>query len=78
MVWKTYLILHFGTAGAKPTELARKLSELGFNAELGAIDFVHKWGEEQPSKEQILELADKVAEALNGSGSVFNIDTNNE
>ena len=78
MVWKTYLILHFGTQGAKPTELAAKLGTLGFNAEFGAIDFIYNWGEEQPSKEQVLGLADKVAETLNGSGSVFNIDTNSE
>jgi hypothetical protein len=76
MTWKTYLILHFGTQGAKPTELAKKLSEIGFNAEFGAIDFIYSWGEEKPSKEQVLELADKVAETLSGSGSVFNIDTN--
>ena len=75
MVWQTYLILHFGTNGKKPTEIAKDLEGLEFNAEFGANDFSYAWGDEKPSKEQVLGLADKVAETLQGSGAVFNIDT---
>lgn len=78
MAWKTFLILHFGTNGVKPTDLADRLDKIGFNAELGAVDFIYMWGENKPTKKQVLELANKVAETLKGSGSVFNIDTNND
>jgi len=74
MAWKTYLILYFGTNEKKPSDAAKALEELGFNTTIGAIDFIYDWSE-KPSKEQILELADKVAEVLKDSGAVFNIDT---
>ena len=77
MGWKTYLILHFGTNGKKPTEVSVAIEEVGFKANLGAVDYVYNWDAE-PSKEQVLGLADKLAEALQGSGAVFNIDTQNQ
>lgn len=73
-MWKTYLILHFGTNGKKPTEVEKALEDLGFKTQFGSVDFVYSWSE-QPAKEQVLELADKIAESLQGSGAVFNIDT---
>jgi len=74
MEWKTYLILYFGTGGKKPTEVEEILGGLGFKSEFGPVDFTYEW-ENKPNKEQVLELADKIAEALSGSGVVFNIDT---
>ncbi|MBD3247613.1 hypothetical protein GF378_03265 [Candidatus Pacearchaeota archaeon] len=74
MAWKTYLILYFGTDGKKPTDTAQDLENLGFSTEFGSVDFIYSW-EEKPSKEQVLGLADKVADALAESGAVFNIDT---
>jgi dihydrodipicolinate synthase/N-acetylneuraminate lyase len=73
--WKTHLILHFGTDNIKkPSEVAKKLEEIGFETSLGPVDFIHKWDKE-PTKEHVLELADKVSEKLQGTGSVFNLDT---
>ena len=77
MVWKTYLILYFGTKERKPSEIEKTLSEMGFESEIGPVDFIYHWGENQPTKEQILGLADKIAEALKDSGAMFNIDTHN-
>lgn len=77
MAWKTYLILHFGTEGKKPTEVGAALESVGFAANLGAVDYVYEWPSE-PNKDQILELADRVAEAIKGSGAVFNIDTQDQ
>lgn len=74
MTWKTYLILYFGTDAKKPTDSAEALEELGFQTEFGSVDFIYGW-DEKPSKEQVLELANKVAEVLSGTGAVFNIDT---
>lgn len=73
--WKTYLVVYFGTEGTiGAKELAEKLEILGFETKFGAVDFVYEWDME-PTKEQVLELADKVVEALKGSGAVFNLDT---
>jgi len=74
MAWKTYLIIHFGTNDKKPTDIAKALEELGFDTTFGSVDFVHQW-KEKPNKEQVLELGDKISEALKGSGAVFNLDT---
>jgi hypothetical protein len=78
MAWKTYLILHFGSRGKKPTEIAKDLESLGFTTEFGSVDFVYQWGEQKPKKESVLGLADKIVEVLKDSGSVFNIDTNQD
>lgn len=73
--WKTYLVLHFGTAGGKkPTQIAKELENLGFKTVFGSVDFIYEWKLE-PSKQTVLELGDKVSNLLSGSGSVFNLDT---
>lgn len=70
---KTYLVMYFGTE-MPASEVAKKLETLGFETHYGPHDFIYDWGKE-PSKEDILALGDKVAEALKGSGAVFNLDT---
>ncbi|HKL23889.1 MAG TPA: hypothetical protein VJ912_00990 [Candidatus Nanoarchaeia archaeon] len=74
--WKTHLVLHFGTSNTKkPSQIAKELNKVGFNSFLGTVDFVYTWKEKKPSKEEVLELADKVSEILKSTGSVFNLDT---
>ena len=72
--WKTYLIMYFGTKNITPTQVAEKIEALGFQTTFGSVDFLYNW-ESKPTKEQILELANKVSEALKESGAVFNLDT---
>ena len=71
---KTYLVMYFGT-GMPASEVAKKLIALGFEAHYGPYDFIYDWKENNPSKEDILALGDKISEALKGSGAVFNLDT---
>jgi len=78
MVWKTYLVLYFGTTGTiSALDAVKRIEALGFNSSFGPVDFVHIWGEKKPSKEAVLSLANQVAKALKGSGAVFNLDTHN-
>jgi hypothetical protein len=77
MVWTTYLVIHFGTGGKKPSEIIKNIENLGFSANLGPVDLVYIWPKE-PTKEDVLELADKISEVLNGTESVFNLDTHNQ
>ena len=74
MAWKTYLVMYFSTNDGKISDMIKKVESTGFTTELGPVDFVYKW-EGKPTKEDILKLADKVAEALKGTGAIFNIDT---
>jgi hypothetical protein len=75
MVWKTYLVMYFGTdEEIGPTEIAQKVEEVGFKTNFGSVDFIYEW-KIKPTKEEVLSLGDKIAEALRGSGAVFNLDT---
>jgi hypothetical protein len=74
MAWKTYLVIHFGMGGKKPSQIVKDLEGLGFEVSLGPVDLVYSW-EKEPTKEEVLELADKISEVLTGTESVFNLDT---
>ena len=74
MVWTTYLVMYFGTGNTKASEVIEKVESVGFKTTFGPVDFVYKW-QQKPSKEQVLELADKLTETLKGTGAIFNIDT---
>jgi hypothetical protein len=76
MKWKTYLIMYFGTNGnMKMTDIVKKVEELGFSSALGPTDFIYSWGEEEPKKEEVLDLGNKLIETLHGSDITFNLDT---
>lgn len=74
MAWKTYLVMYFNAGKAKASEVVQKVESVGFETNFGPVDFDYTW-EEKPSKEQVLELADKLGEALKDTGVMFNIDT---
>ena len=77
MGWKTYLVMYFSTSNGKISDMVKKIESIGFTSSLGPVDLVYGW-ENKPTKEQVLELADKVAEALKDTGSIFNIDTHEQ
>lgn len=74
MAWKTYLVMYFKSGNEKISEIVRKVESVGFECTIGPVDFVYEWAEE-PTKEKILDLADKVSEVLKDTGVMFNIDT---
>ena len=74
MSWKTYLVMYFKAGNEKASDIIKKVESAGFKTTFGPVDFVYEWSK-QPSKEQVLKLADKLAEALSGTGVMFNIDT---
>ena len=71
---RTHLIVYFGTNGVGPSEIAKRVEEVGFTTTFGPYDFVYDW-DHAPKKEEILALGDKVCKALEGTGTVFNLDT---
>jgi len=74
MVWRTHLVMYFGTKGTGPSEVAKRLEAIGFETKFGPCDFIYDW-KAKPSKEDVLALGDKVAEALKDTGAIFNLDT---
>lgn len=73
MTWKTYLVMYFSSESTM-SEVIKKVEAAGFKTTFGPVDFVYEW-KSKPTKEQILELGDKLSKALKGTGIVFNIDT---
>ena len=74
MTWKTFLIMYFNAEKEKASEVIKKVEAVGFKTTFGPVDSIYEW-ENEPTKEQILELADKLTEALKSTGVMFNIDT---
>ena len=76
MGWKTYLIMYFGTEGnSNMTDVVGKVESLGFKSVLGPADFVYEWNGDEPTKEAVFELGDKLIELLKGTNTIFNLDT---
>jgi len=74
MAWKTYLVMYFKAGSEKASEVIKKVESAGFTTTFGPVDFIYEW-KSKPTKEQVLKLADKLTEALNGTDVMFNIDT---
>jgi len=74
MTWTTYLVMYFKAGNGKASEVIQKVESVGFKTTFGPVDFIYEWDHE-PSKEEVLELADNLGEALKDTGVMFNIDT---
>lgn len=74
MAWKTFLVVYFSANDESISETIKKIESVGFTCSIGPIDFVYDW-DSKPTKEKIIELADKLNESLKDSGTMFNIDT---
>jgi hypothetical protein len=73
MKWKTHLVVFFKPT-EKISEVIKKIESVGFKSALGPVDFEYIWNEE-PKKEEVIELADKLCGVLKDNDLVFNIDT---
>ncbi len=74
MAWKTFLIIYFNAGKEKASEVVKKVESIGFKTTFGPVDFAYGW-QQAPTKEQVLEMADKLTEVLKDTGAIFNIDT---
>jgi len=68
--------MYFSTSNGKISDIVKKVESVGFECAIGPVDFIYEWDKE-PTKEEILDLADKLAESLKDTGVMFNIDTQN-
>ena len=75
MVWKTQLVPYFN-GNERISEIIKRVETLGFKSALGPVDFEYTWKKE-PTKQQVIELANKLCDILKNTGTIFNIDTHN-
>jgi hypothetical protein len=71
---KTYLTIMFDSEGARPSEVAEILYNLGFTAVQGNYDFVYNWGRSANIKD-IIWFGDKIHSALKGYRVLFKLET---
>lgn len=71
---KTYIIMYFNSNGEKPSEVIKKLRDLGFSPVRGDYDLMYEWDDET-SLEQIMSIGDKLRELLKGDDVLFQIET---
>ncbi len=66
--------MYFGTKAVGAKEIARRVESLGFKTTFGSSDFEYVWAK-KPTKEEVLDLGDKIVIALQHTGAIFNLDT---
>jgi hypothetical protein len=71
---KTYLSIWFNSNGEKPSEVTRKLSDVGFKALRGNFDYEYSWGH-SASVDEILTMGDKVQKMLKNCNVLFKLET---
>lgn len=71
---KTNLVIYFYSEGAKPSEVAEALKELGFKTTIGKYDFIYTW-KGKPKESDILNLADKITSRLAGMRVGFKLES---
>jgi hypothetical protein len=62
---ETYLRVTFHSEGAKPSEVADRLREFGFQPTQGNYDFVYDWNG-PVQREQLMDLCDEVTRLMRG------------
>ncbi|MFI5418447.1 MAG: hypothetical protein ACHQ2Y_06085 [Candidatus Lutacidiplasmatales archaeon] len=70
---ETYLRITFHSEGAKPSEVADRLTSFGFVPTQGNYDFVYDW-RGSSSREALLDFSDEVTELLKGYRVLFEIE----
>jgi len=71
---RTHLSITVSSEGAKPSQLADRLADLGFMPAHGAHDFVYEWPD-GADIDAILNFADRVHATLAGTGALFEMET---
>ncbi|MGI0071623.1 MAG: hypothetical protein ACRECT_06110 [Thermoplasmata archaeon] len=74
---KTFLLLQLDSEGARYSEVAELLEDMGFRPETEGYDFVYEWGR-AASVHETLEFADRIQETLRGKRVGFRIESTDE
>lgn len=70
----THLSITVSAEGAPPSQLADRLTDIGFIATHGAHDFEYHWPDDADI-DMILDFADRVHSTLMGTGALFEMET---
>jgi hypothetical protein len=70
---KTYLKLEFSSEGARPSDVIKRLEELGWKPVIGEYDFVMEAGPGEGVGESFRRMLDKLQETLRGTNVRFTV-----
>lgn len=68
------MTIYFNSDGKRPSDVVKKLEDLGFELNRGDYDFIYDWDEET-SLDHIMSLGDNIKELLKGDKVLFEIKT---
>ena len=71
---RTYLKLINNTNGLKPSEISKRLSEMGFVTSMGKYDYYIEWGQEM-AVDDAVRFADRIHEVLKDCNVQFYVET---
>lgn len=71
---RSHLSITVSPDGARPSQLADRLADLGFVPTHGAHDFVYDWPDDSDI-DSVLDFADRVHATLLGTGALFEMET---
>ncbi len=71
---RTYLKLINNTEGETPSEISRRLAELGFTTSMGKYDYFIEWGREMAADDAV-RFADRIHETLKDCNVQFYVET---
>ncbi|MBA3045688.1 MAG: hypothetical protein KKH41_04935 [Candidatus Thermoplasmatota archaeon] len=63
---RTFVIITFSSEGGSASQVVNRLTDMGFDVNLGTHDFVYHWNKKDVSDGEVIELVDKVQKKLQG------------
>ncbi len=71
---KTYITLWFNSEGIPPSQVIKKLEDIGFRPVKGNYDMEYDWGR-PVTVEEVLDLGDRVQALLKDAAVLFKLET---
>ena len=71
---KTYLTIWFNSEGASPSEVVKRLQDMGFRPVKGYHDHVYDWKKEI-TLDDVLQLGNALHETLRGLNVTYKMET---
>ena len=71
---KTFLTIFVSSEGAPPSEVAERLTRMGFKPLAGPYDFEYEWNQDGGVQDMI-QIANRVHATLKGCKVIFNVET---
>jgi len=71
---KTYLVIWFNSDGSEPSEVNKRIMDLGFEPAIGNYDYVYEW-DKDADIDDLFELADQLHQTLKGTKTLYKVES---